>query len=784
MSWDERSLINLEFPKIRQQLAAHTGFPPARELALGLMPAADFEQAQNALEVTREAMRLLDLRPGLDIGEAVDIRPIIDRAERGGVLDPAALLDVVRTLTAGRRVREELSARAAAFPRLWAIAAGIHRLEALQREIEQAVGPQAEVVDHASPLLSRLRAQRREVQDQIMRTLQAILESPPGRQVIQEPVVTVRNGRFVIPVRSDQRGAIPGLIQDVSARGATVFVEPLAVVESNNLYRELGLEEEREVQRILRRLSARVARLGAALRENVARLAELELALAKARYARTIQAAVPVLVRWEDARPQPDLPAPRPYLRLIGGRHPLLTGRVVPVDIWLGGQFIALVITGPNTGGKTVTLKTVGLLALMAQAGLAIPAQPGSCLPVFDGIYADIGDEQSIEQSLSTFSSHLTNIIGFLQRATDRSLVLLDELGAGTDPSEGAALARAILDYLVRRRVSTVVTSHSHALKVYAQATPGVENASVEFDPETLAPTYRLAIGIPGRSNAFAIAARLGLDPAVLEEARKYLSQGEVETDRLLSALQAERRRLEGLRQELEGELQRVSGQKAALEAELRALEAARTAVLNEVRRQAEAEVERLLREAARPAADPAERLRRLRELRRRVREIGRGEPAADRFRPGDAVRVPGLFEPGTIVELNDDEAVVAVGRVRVQVARSWLRPAEPAESRESPVELVMTPRTPPPAEVHLRGLTVDDALRRLEAYLDDAYLAGLTTVRVVHGRGTGTLRRVVRDFLGRHPLVAGFRPAEEFAGGEGVTVVELAQRPGIAAQR
>jgi len=329
-----------------------------------------------------------------------------------------------------------------------------------------------------------------------------------------------------------------------------------------------------------------------------------------------------------------------------------------------------------------------------------------------------------------------------------------------------------------------VVTSHSHALKVYAQATPGVENASVEFDPETLAPTYRLAIGIPGRSNAFAIAARLGLDPAVLEEARKYLSQGEVETDRLLSALQAERRRLEGLRQELEGELQRVSGQKADLEAELRALEAARTAVLNEVRRQAEAEVERLLREAARPAADPAERLRRLRELRRRVREIGRGEPAADRFRPGDAVRVPGLFEPGTIVELNDDEAVVAVGRVRVQVARSWLRPAEPAESRESPVELVMTPRTPPPAEVHLRGLTVDDALRRLEAYLDDAYLAGLTTVRVVHGRGTGTLRRVVRDFLGRHPLVAGFRPAEEFAGGEGVTVVELAQRPGIAAQR
>ncbi len=783
MSWDERSLANLDFPKIREQLAAETAFAPARELALNLMPSADFDQVQAALEVTREAMRLLDIRPGLDVGDAVDIRPSIDRADRGGVLDPAALLDVVRTLTAGRRIRDELASRAAAFRRLWAIAAGIHRLEALQREIEQAIGPQGEVRDDASPLLSRLRAQRREVQDQITRALQAIIESPLGRQVVQEPVITVRNGRFVIPVRADQRGAIQGLIQDVSARGATVFLEPLAVVELNNLYRELGLEEERETQRVLRRLSGRVARLATALGENVARLAEIELALAKARYARSLRATVPALVRWEDARSRPELPSPHPYLKLVGARHPLLTGRVVPIDIRLGGQFIALVITGPNTGGKTVTLKTVGLLALMAQAGLAIPVGPGSCLPVFDGIYADIGDEQSIEQSLSTFSSHLTNIIGFLRRATDRSLILLDELGAGTDPTEGAALARAILDHLVRRRVSTIVTSHAHALKVYAQVTPGVENASVEFDPETLAPTYRLAIGIPGRSNAFAIAHRLGLDPAILDEARKHLTEGEVETDRLLSALQAEKGRLEELRGQVESELRRLKEQEAALEAERRALEAARTEILAEVRRQAEAEIDRLLSEAA-PTVDPAERQRRLWALRHRVRGVGRGESlATDRLRPGDVVRVPGFFQPGRILELDADKALVAVGPLRVQAARSQLIPAQPAASRESPVELVTIPRTPPPAEVQLRGLTADEALRRLEAYLDDAYLAGLSTVRVVHGRGTGTLRRVVREFLGQHPLVAGFRPAEEFAGGEGVTVVELARRPGVPAR-
>lgn len=782
---DEKSLINLEFPKIRERLAAHTAYPPARELALSLRPTPDFGEAEAALALTREATRLLDARPEFNIGEAADIRPIIERAERGGVLDPPALLDVVRTLAACRRVREELTARAAAYPRLAAIAAGIHRLEGLRREIEQVIGPRAEVRDEASPRLAQLRAQRQEVQEQITRTLQGLIESPVGRQALQEGVITLRNGRFVVPVRADQRGAVPGLIQDVSARGATLFVEPLAVVELNNLYRELGLEEEREVGRLLRRLSGRVGRLGGALRENVARLAEIELALAKARFGQALRGTIPALVRWEEARPDPDLPAPRPYLKLAGARHPLLTGRVVPIDIWLGGQFTALVITGPNTGGKTVTLKTVGLLALMAQAGLPIPAEPGSCLPVFDGIYADIGDEQSIEQSLSTFSSHLTNIIGFFGRATDRSLVLLDELGAGTDPTEGAALARAILDHLVRRRVSTIVTSHAHTLKVYAQATPGVENASVEFDPETLAPTYRLAIGVPGRSNAFAIAARLGLDPEILDAARKHLSEGEAETDRLLGALQAEKRRLEGLRRQLEAELGRLRAKEAELEAERQALQAARAEVLAEVRRQAEAEVERLLAEAAAPAADPAERQRRLRELRRRVRELGRGgPPPADRFKPGDPVRVPGLFGLGQVVELAGEKAVVAVGPLRVEVPRSRLTPADARVPAGPPVELAAGPAAPPPAEIHLRGLTVDEALGRLESYLDEAYLAGVESVRVVHGRGTGTLRRAVREFLGRHPLVSSFRPAEEFAGGDGVTVVELAVRPEIARRR
>lgn len=329
-----------------------------------------------------------------------------------------------------------------------------------------------------------------------------------------------------------------------------------------------------------------------------------------------------------------------------------------------------------------------------------------------------------------------------------------------------------------------MVTSHSHSLKVYAQATPGVENASVEFDPETLAPTYRLVIGLPGRSNAFAIAARLGLDPGILAEAKQHVTAGEAETDRLLEALQAEKRRLEQLRAQVEAELARLRAREADLEAERRLLAAARGEVLAEVRRQAEAEVERLLAEAAAPA-DPADRRRRLRELRRRVREVGRaGGPAADRLNPGDPVRVPGFFQAGRVVELDGEDAVVAVGPLRVRVPRSRLAPAEPAGSREPPVELVTTARTPPPAEVHLRGLAVEEALRRLEAYLDEAYLAGLGAVRVVHGRGTGTLRRAVREFLGRHPLVVEVRPAEAFAGGEGVTVVELARRPGLAVRR
>lgn len=586
---------------------------------------------------------------------------------------------------------------------------------------------------------------------------------------------------------------IPGIVHDTSASGATVFVEPMAVVELNNELQETRSLEEREVERVLRHLSGQVAGEAGPLLTGLAALAELDLALAKARLADAMKAVRPRMNE-------------EGWIRIVGGRHPLLTGKVVPIDVWLGREARVLVITGPNTGGKTVTLKTIGLFCLMAQAGLFVPAEPGTELAVFSGIYADIGDEQSIQQSLSTFSSHMSNIVRILQVMDARSLVLLDELGAGTDPTEGAALAMAILDHILAAGARAVATTHYSELKAFVHNRPGMQNASVEFDVETLAPTYRLIMGLPGRSNALEIAARLGLPAPVLAQARARLTHDEVRVDDLIRNLEETRRAAAAELAEarrLREENQRLREELVAARAEL---EARRQAVLEKAREEAR----RLLHAARREAEAVLAELRRLqrqgdleaaRKARRRLDQLRdqldsstpsgavQGAPLRqDQVVAGLAVLVPSLQQVGIVTEPPgaDGQVAVQVGGMRVRVPWHELRRAPAAAPAEKPAErprpaprpgvgLMAEKRTHLSPELHVRGMTVEEALEAVDKYLDDAVLAGLSRVRIVHGKGTGTLRRAIHEHLRADRRVKAWRLADPAAGGHGVTEAELA---------
>ncbi|MBC7224378.1 MAG: endonuclease MutS2, partial [Anaerolineae bacterium] len=533
---DDAYLEVLEFPKILAQLARHTSFAAGRELALRLRPTSSLTEARVRQEETREAREFLRTSP-LSLAGARDVRPLLDRAARRAVLLPGELLDVRQTLVVAGGLRRSLVRASGQFPRLAEVASRIEECAHVVAAIGGAISEKGEVVDTATPRLAEIRRDLRAAHERLLERLQRMVASPEVAPFLQEPLVTQRHGRYVIPLKAEFKGRVPGLVHDQSASGATLFIEPLATVEWNNRWRELQLQEEQEVHRILLNLTDLVAQERPFILQTVEALAELDLIFAKARYAEALRAVEPHLVPFRPrGKGREAIPHPGSVLELWQARHPLLDPEtVVPIDVYLEDDFFVLVLTGPNTGGKTVTLKTVGLLAAMAQAGMAIPAAEGSRLTVFHGIYADIGDEQSIEQSLSTFSSHMGRIIRILQEADSRSLVLLDELGAGTDPVEGSALARAILSHLVQRRITTLATTHYSELKVYAHKTPGVQNASVEFDPETLAPTYEVTIGLPGRSNAFAIARRLGLDPAIIQEAQGMVSPDVLETEGLLA---------------------------------------------------------------------------------------------------------------------------------------------------------------------------------------------------------------------------------------------------------
>jgi DNA mismatch repair protein MutS2 len=655
----------------------------------------------------------------------------------------------------------------------------------MEETISRCLTPAGEVQDSASPELAAIRRQLVSTRQRLLQRLEGIMQSPRGRRAVQDPIITEREGRYVIPLKIDARREIRGIVHDVSNTGATVFLEPWATVEVGNELRELALQEQREVERILRDLSDRLGEHEEEIGGNIAAAADIDLILAKARFARRTRST------------EPHLPSPADghgmQLRLVNARHPLLGDRAVPLSVEIGRDFSVLVITGPNTGGKTVALKTIGLLSLMVQAGMPIPATAESRLPVFDGVFVDVGDEQSIEQTLSTFSWHVGNIVRILDVATPRSLVLLDELGTSTDPAQGSALARAILRHFLSLGATTVATTHFGDLKAFAHSTPGLENASLDFDPVTLAPTYHLTTGVPGGSNALATAARLGLPDAIIDDARGMLSRGSEELEDLLADLMAEKEQAEVLRQGLEEQATRAERQKTELEAGLERLRAQERSLIQDTR-------DRVVREAAVLQKDirlAAARLKKEQskeavEQSRRILAAARDRLKDTEWRPeaGAAVSEPGEIRAGDTVWLKEAEVAATVlsisskeGQVEVRAGPSRITlglsgvvkvaPSRDPERRAIPP--VTVPETAAvPRELNIIGKRVEEAEWLVEDYLDVASRAGLVEVRIVHGSGTGRLRDAVRERLARHTLVKSYRQGERGEGGNGATVVRL----------
>lgn len=798
---NEKTLRTLEYDKIVSRLAGLTSFDPGQERALALRPSSDYDEVVRRQRITAEARRLRRLKPGIGLGGAHDIRVAVHKAALGGVLDPSELLDIHTTLLAVRSLRGAITRLAAQAPALADIAKPMEDLGDLIDEIGSSINQRGEVIDSASAALGHLRSQVGITHDRLTQRLNSLLADAVGRGVAQEPLITQRDGRYVIPIKADYRGSMRGIVHDVSSSGATVFVEPLVAVELGNAWREAQIEEQREVERILRRLSGLVGEDAPDLELDVGALAELDLAFAKARLGEIWRAnELPY-----DGPGQAWLARGPAELRLVDARHPLLTGEAVPIGLEVGGAFRVLLITGPNTGGKTVALKTAGLLALMAQAGLPVPAHQGTRMPVFDNVFADIGDEQSIEQSLSTFSSHMSNIITILQEARPNTLVLLDELGAGTDPIEGAALARAVVEHLLGAEASVVATTHHGELKAFAHATAGVMNSSVEFDTETLAPTYRLTIGLPGRSNALAIAQRLGMDASIVARAREAVAPEQRQVENLLlqiqqdrdEALEAQRRErlaaheAEEIRRQLADRLDAVELEREALLASTRHEVDQELAEAREQLREARRRLEREERERADLVIATAamskveEGLKRINrhevQRRRRPESVRRSAGLSlESMQPGDRIWIRGLAQPGEALSVPDDrdQIEVLLGPLRTRIKSSQLERIERPSSSAPRVTISLAPRPaggPLPAQIEVRGQRVDEAMPRVEEYLEDAYRAGAASVRIVHGKGTGTLRRVVREYLSSSPLVTAFETAHPAEGGEGVTVVHMA---------
>lgn len=797
---DEKTLRTLEYPKILERLAGYCNFNASAEKARTLRPAVRLHEARQYLAETSEARQLLEESPSTSIGGARDIREALSLASRRIVLEAHQFLDIKYTLIASRNLRRLFERQGDQYPHLAELTLRLPVSTGLVDAISQTLNDRGEILDSASTKLATIRRNIKVEHDRLLTQLQRMINNPNVSKYLQEALITQRDGRYVIPLRADFKGRVDGVVHDQSASGATLYVEPLSIVEKNNKYRELQLAERDEEYRILSDLTVAVAEHIPALEEMLKALVDIDIAFAKAKYAQELEASEPKLIPLTgDRRQKAENRSPPSVIRLIEARHPLLDQEmVVPIDVDLNSETKALVITGPNTGGKTVSLKTIGLLALMAQTGLHIPVHPESEISLFKTIYADIGDEQSIEQSLSTFSGHITNIIRILEQADTSSMVILDELGAGTDPQEGAALARSLLTHLVARGIITLVTTHHPELKTFAHSTPGVVNASVEFDLETLQPTYHLTIGLPGRSNALAIAERLGLPDEIIGAARQEIDPAELRVDDLLDEVYRQRDLSREARQRADEAKRESEELRSELAERLAAIEDERRDVLEQARQDAEDEVKtvrkeiRDLRKELRRARQPLEVIQHAEEKVEALAEeievpVERQEPdivpVQGAIHLGSKVQVRTLGMEGVVKSLSENKAEVQIGGLRVRAKLSELvlvGGSEKVTTESSKPVAVSRSKSAgsghpsPGVELDLRGQRADEALDMLESYLERAYLARLPWVRIIHGKGTGKLRKVVREALQRYPQVAKFEGGKHNEGGDGVTIAEL----------
>lgn len=790
---NQKALTSLEYYKIIDRLTEKASSPMGKELCRHLLPSSSIEEIRLMQVQTRDALTRLFQKGSVSFGSVKDVRGSLKRLEIGSSLGIIELLSICALLENTSRVKAySRSDRSdAAADSLDAMFQQLSPLTPLSSEIRRCILSEDEISDDASPALRQIRRNMKITNDRIHTQLSGLVNGS-ARSYLQDSVITMRNGRYCIPVKAEYKGQVPGMIHDQSSTGSTLFIEPMAVVKLNNDMRELELQEEKEIEVILADLSQQIAQEQEAISLDFTLMVQLDFIFARAALAMEMNGTEPVFN--EEGR-----------VLLKKARHPLIPKKqVVPIDIRLGDSFDLLIITGPNTGGKTVSLKTVGLLTLMGQAGLHIPALDRSELALFHEIYADIGDEQSIEQSLSTFSSHMTNIVSFLEKANSRSLVLFDELGAGTDPTEGAALAISILSYLHERGVRTMATTHYSELKVYALSTPGVENACCEFDVETLRPTYRLLIGIPGKSNAFAISSKLGLSDNIIQRAREQISEQDESFEDVLSSLEENRVTLENEKLEIQRYKQEIQNLKNQLEARQEKLEAQKQRIL----KQANEEAHKVLEEAKEYAdqtmklfhkfqknnVDTAAVERERQELRRRMNKAEskmaekskpqkpHKELTAKDIHPGDSVNVLSMNLKGTVGSRPDSKGFlfVQMGIIRTKVHLSDLELVDepvittPSMQKTGAGKIRMSKSASVSTEINLLGRTVDEAIAELDKYLDDAYIAHLKSVRVVHGKGTGALRKGIHDYLRRQKHVASFRLGEFGEGDAGVTIVEF----------
>ncbi|MUG87356.1 endonuclease MutS2 [Paenibacillus timonensis] len=786
---DEKIFKTMEYRKIIDQLTAYSQTALGKKTAEALQPVTDLEDVKRLLQATDEAFKVDRLKGAPGFGGIVDITPAVKRARIGGTLNPHELLGIATTLEGARRIKRYIASmhEEHEVPLLFNLSDTLSEQKPLEDAIKRCIDESAEVLDSASSELASIRRELRGGEVRIREKLDAMIRSSSVSKMLQDQLITIRGDRFVIPVKAEYRAHFGGIVHDQSGSGATLFIEPESIVAMNNKLRETRLREEREIEVILQKLTALVGEQAELLLYDGDVLGQLDFVFAKARLARELKGTLP---RMND----------RGYLKLKKGRHPLIPAeQVVPIDVELGNQYTTIIVTGPNTGGKTVTLKTIGLLSLMAMSGLFVPAEDGSQLCVFDAIYADIGDEQSIEQSLSTFSSHMTNIISILSRMTPKSLVLLDELGAGTDPAEGSALAIAILEHIHSLGSRMVATTHFSELKAYAYERKGVINASMEFDVATLSPTYRLLVGVPGRSNAFAIAERLGLSERILEYARGEVTEEDMRVENMIASLEQNRlgaeqeretaeqlrREMEELRKRHETELEKLEQQR---DKRLEKAEEEASAIIAKARQEAEriiADLRRLALEegaavkehkliAARKELDEAEPQRR--------KKAGAARKAAKpprQIESGDEVMVYSLNQKGHVVELSGSkEAVVQLGIMKMKVSLDDMEliAAAPASKpvQRTVANVKRTRDENVRSELDLRGANLEEALIEVDRFIDEAYLSNLGQIYIIHGKGTGILRTGISDYLRKHKHIKSYRLGNYGEGGTGVTVAEL----------